>query len=140
MNEQQKIEKILERYKDFFETTTADISLSHKGRRFFFLTDRKCGDLYGLAEFTTADELERLILIEMVDQITMRLETFTEDMSDEVKRLDVSYSAFDFNKVLIELHALLSVIKNEMGEHLPEILSFVKGISTYINENGETEK
>lgn len=140
MNEEQKIEKILERYKDFFEITTADISLSHKGRRFFFLTDRKCGDLFGFSEFTTSDELEQLILTEMVDQITMRLETFTEDMNDEVKRLDVSYSEFDFNEVLIKLHALLSVIKNEMGEHLPEIISFVKGISTYINKHGETEK
>lgn len=141
MNEEQKIDKVLEEYKSFFETTTADVTkLSLKGRRFFFLTDRKCGDLYGLAEFSSAEGLEKLILTEMVDQITMRLEMITENVSSEVKHLDVSYSAFDFNETISELKILLDVIQKEFCKYLPEIITSLKGISTYIDKHEDTQK
>ncbi len=140
MNEEQKIEKILEEYKNFFETTTADVAKSAKGRRFFFLVDRICADLYCLAEFTTADELEQIILHEMADQINMKLQNVMDDMNHEINYIDVSYSRCDFSEAVSQLAITLDIIQKEFCQYLPEILTSLQGISTYLNKHEKSEK
>lgn len=135
MTEEQKIEQLLEEYKDFFETTTADIATSAKGRRFFFFKDRMCGDLFALAEFTTAKELEQIVLHEMAEQLNMKLDNVMEDISNGIKYLDVSYSRCDFSKSVSQLASSLDAIQKGLCKNFPEIASSLQGIFTYINKH-----
>lgn len=138
MNEEQKIEKLLNEYKDFFETSTADISKSAKGRKFFFYTDSKCGDLYCLAEFTTADELEQIILHEMADKINMTFENIVEEINYEMNYTNVSYSSCDLGEAVSRLAISLEKIQKEISPDFPMILSSLQGISTYIEKYKES--
>ena len=138
MDEEQKIERLLEEYGGFFETTSADISKSVKGRRFFFYVDRISGDLFCLAEFTTAEELEQIILHEMAEQINMKLQNVIEQMDNSIKFIDVTYSACDFGKAVNQLGTSLEIIQKEFCQYFPEIKVFLQGIFTYINKHGES--
>lgn len=140
MNEDKKIENLLEEYKDFFDTSTADISKTAKGRRFFFYTDSKCGDLYCLAEFTTADELEKIILHEMADKINMTFENIVEEINYEINYTNVSYSSCDLGEAVNRLAISLEKIQKEILPDFPMILSSLQGILTYINKYGNSNK
>lgn len=139
VNEEQKIEQLLEEYKNFFETTTADITKSAKGRRFFFFTDRICGDLYCLAEFTTADELEQIILHELTNQINIKLQNVMEHINHEIKYIDISYSSGDLSKAVNQLAITLDVIQKELCKYFPEILTSLQGISNYIKKHEKSQ-
>lgn len=140
MNEEQKIEKIMDEYKDFFDTSTADIAKSKKGRNFFFYTDSKCGDLYCLAEFTTADELEQIILHEMTDKINMALEHAVEEINHKLNYLNVTYSSCDLGEAVNRLAVSLEKIQNEFSLNFPIISSSLQGICTFINKHSNSKK
>lgn len=138
MNEEQKIEQLLKEYNNFFEITSADVSKSAKGRRFFFYKDRISGDLFCLAEFTTAEELEQIIFHEMAEQINMKLQNVIEQMDSNINCMDVTYSTYDFGKAVNQLAASLEIIQKEFCPYFPEIKVLLQGISTYINKHGKS--
>lgn len=140
MNEEQKIDKIMNEYKDFFHTSTADITKSAKGRRFFFYSDSKSGDLYCLSEFTTADELEQIILHEMADKINMTLENVVEEINYELNYINVSYSSCDLGEAVNRLAIILEKIQKEFFPNLPIILSSLQGIFAFINKYNDFPK
>lgn len=130
MNEDKKIENLLNEYKELFETTTADISKSYKGRRFFFYTDRVCNELYCIKEFATADELEKKIIYELADQINMSLENTFENVKKELDNIDNSDKT-------TQLLASLETIQKELCR-LTFIQKLSQGISTYIEKYKES--
>lgn len=140
MNKEQKIEQLLKEYKDFFETTTADITKSVKGQRFFFFTDKVSGDLYGVAKFTTAEELEQIILHEMAEEINFKLQNIMEGTNREINYIDVTYSSSDFSKTINQLAISLDAIQKDFCKYYPEIRTSLQGISTYVSKHEKSQK
>ena len=111
MNEEQKSEKILEQYKNYFNTTTADVTTSIKGKRFFFLTDIVSGDIYKLEEFSTAEELERIILQDLISRTHMAISNLNEEIQEELK----NHSDLEFLvNVLPIMKDNFEIIRNSM--------------------------
>lgn len=123
MNEEQKIEKVLEQYKNYFDTTTADVTTSIKGKRFFYLTDVVSGDIYKLEEFSTAEELERIILQDLISRTHMAISNLNEEIQEELK----NHSDLEF---------LLNVLPI-MKDNFEIIRNSMIGIFSYIDNSTE---
>ena len=84
MDEEAKIQELLKRYHQFFETTTADVAWSMKGKRFFYVVDSYSKELNSFSEYKSADELEKIILHEMADKLNTAIEVGIENLNIEI--------------------------------------------------------
>ncbi len=70
MLEAEKIEEMIEQYKELFQATDMDICRSLKGKWYFFRFSKKCKSYDCYTEFETAEELLKLIIGELAMDIT----------------------------------------------------------------------
>lgn len=92
MNEEEKINQILEQYHQYFQTTTADVAHSIKGEHIFYIVDRLNGEYYSFQIFSTAEQLEKIILYEIADNLNQAIEVGIENLDAEIKEYNVSRS------------------------------------------------
>lgn len=135
MTEEQKIQEIILKYENFIQSSCADITKSIKGRRFFYLTDEKSGELYGVVEFKTAEELEQIILCEMADDINLVIEVGIEKLNMELNEKNVSYDSCEFGNAIEHLADSLNIIQKEFNIWNSKIKNSLEGLDTYFNEN-----
>lgn len=74
MKEKEKIQKILEEYKELFEVTDMDVAESIKGQWFFSRYDKEHDYYDVLARFETAKELAEIILGELATDIFITID------------------------------------------------------------------
>lgn len=80
MSEEKKIRGVLEAYKKYFEDTNSDVCHSIKDVWFFYQYDSK-NDIYEcFYQFTTAEELEKIIIGEMLESVNIALECTAEEI------------------------------------------------------------
>lgn len=139
MTEENKIETLLRQYNPFFEATTADITVSIKGRRFFFFTDSESGLLYSIAEFTTAEELEQILLHEMANELNMAIENSIEEINEHINYKNISFTTCAFGTAIKHLADTVEVIHKEFSRY-STFQSSLLGLSTYMNKCREDKK
>lgn len=122
MNEEQKIDMVLEQYKNYFDTTTADVTTSIKGKRFFYLTDIVSNEIYKINEFQTAEALERIILQDLISRTHMAIANLNEEMQQELQ------NHADDLEFLVDV---LPIMKDNF-----EIMrNSIIGVATYLNNH-----
>lgn len=139
MTEEQKIEKLLEQYKPFFETTSADIATSVKGQRFFYFTDSESGLFYCMTIFATAEELEQILLHEMANELNMAIGNSIEAINKKINYSNISYSSCEFGSAIKYLAQTLEIMCKEFSSY-PTFQSSLFGLFTYINKCRESKK
>lgn len=135
MREEMKIQEIIEKYQDYIQSSCADITKSIKGKRFFYLTDEKSGELYSLVEFDTAEELERIILHEMADDLNLVIEVGIENLNRELNEKNVSYASCEFGNAIEHLASSLEIIQKEFNAWSIRVENSLKGFYAYFNKS-----
>ena len=139
MNDNTKINELLEKYEDLFKKTTADIATSLKGKNFFYFVDPRSEELYGVIEFETAEQLEKIILSEYANYFNTIIDVSLQNIEEKIRRIDLSYADCEFGNSINHLAASLDIIHKEFHECFPEIQSlfdaFHKYISNYLQDS-----
>lgn len=79
MNEEKRINEVVEEYKSIFDNTDCDIARSRKGIWIFMRLDEEYG-YHTFTRFKTADELRLIIQGEMADDINMVIEGVGDEL------------------------------------------------------------
>lgn len=146
MSEDKKIEYVLEKYKEYFNNSNSDVCHSNKGIWFFYQYDSK-NDIYeSFYQFTTAKELEKIIIGEIIETINIALEctaeaiVFANNEPHKIIKVDDIPTDYDFSERVNKLAVNVKAVKQTM--HLVEdayqaILSLIQSISPndYDNKN-----
>lgn len=139
MKEEEKINQLLKKHRHFFETTTADVAQSIKGKHMFYLVDSRNGEYYSFKTFSTADELEKIILHEIADNMNTAIEVTIENLDKELNAHNVSYSCCEnYGESINHLANSLDIIRKEYSKWRHIILSSLDDLMEY-TERQRTE-
>ena len=118
MSEAKKIQAVIEEYKQYLDKTKYDVCRSNKGVWFFFEYDSK-NDIYEcFYRFSTAEELEQIIIGELIESINIALECMAEEIvfanrkKSQIVNVDYISDNYDFNDRINELAVNIEAIKN----------------------------
>lgn len=120
MNEETKIQSVIEEYQDYLNKTNSDVCHSIKGVWFFFRYDSKNNIYECFYQFFTADELERIIIGEIIESINIALECTAEEIvfangkRPQVIDVDSILINYDFADRINELAVNIQAIKKTM--------------------------
>lgn len=123
-DEVSKIMAVAEKYSDYFNEWHSDIAMGRKGPNFFYVYDDKHHYFEVFEEFTTADELEKLIIGTMAEN----METFnvvalenTQKMFDD---LDINENVGNYDPEF-HIYKLLRQMEIMTGqlEHWSELMA-----------------
>ena len=101
MSKKEKIERVLDKYKKYFEDTGADVCHSIKGVWFFYQYDNK-NDIYEcFYKFDDAEELEKIIIGEILQTVNIAIECTAEEITfcnrKNLKMIDVDKISDDYD-------------------------------------------
>ena len=116
MNEEEKIKNVLDKYNKYFTDTNSDVCHSIKGVLFFYQYDSK-NDIYEcFYQFSTAEELEKIIMGEILEAVNIAIECTAEEIvfsnNKRLKMLDVDKipADYDFMDRLNELAVIIEAV------------------------------
>lgn len=116
MNEEEKIKNVLDKYNKYFADTNSDVCHSIKEVWFFYQYDSK-NDIYEcFYQFSTAEELERIIMGEILEAVNVAIECTAEEIvfsnNKRLKMLDVDKISanYDFMDRLKELAVIIEAV------------------------------
>lgn len=105
MNEKAKIRMLLEEYKEFIAKTDYDVCESVKGEWFFFCYDKEHDLYHSFYKFSSAENLERIIIGEVLDSINIAVECTAEEITfahgKGMKFVDVEVTDSEYNLVQV---------------------------------------
>lgn len=139
MNEDKKIQSVIEEYQDYLNKTNSDVCHSIKGVWFFFQYDSKNNIYECFYKFSTAEELEKIIIGEIIESINIALECTAEEIvfanRNRLQVIDVGSipNDYDFLDRVNELAVNIQAIKKTM--HLvDDVYQAMLGIMKNPNE------
>ena len=104
MSEDEKIRKVIEKYSNFFKDYSADVGQTVNGAWFFLEYDSKHDDYYCFTRFSTAEELENLIIGLVADDVNCQLETTVDSISHNLQSYVINdLPAQNYNGTIPEL-------------------------------------
>lgn len=117
MSEYEKIQEVIKKHEEYFKNGKADVAVSSKGKYFFYEYEERYGNFETFIEFQTAEELEKIILTILSDDLDLILALIGDTTEGKFRQLDVD-SAKDwyderesFTKAINRLEALTSSIE-----------------------------
>lgn len=134
MTEEKKIQEIILKYEDFIQSSCADITTSIKGKRFFYMTDEKSGELYSVLGFNTAEELEQIILHELADGMNLAIEVGLENLNKVINERQVSYGYCEYGNAINHLADSLEIVQKEFNAWSKKIQTSLNGFDVYFNK------
>lgn len=138
MAENIEINALLEKYKNLFENLPhVDITQTAKGRWFFLEYDVEYNRYHSFCEFTTAEELKRLIAGIMADDVNALLEVVLSDASQSLENADLSadFELKDYSECLPQLIENLKLLR-ESQERCAGLLNRVAKAIEYVLSTG----
>lgn len=137
--ERKKILQVMEKYSDYFREWNADVALGvNKGNVFYVLASER--EFETFLFFQTADQLEKIILGTIAENVEIILEAGMEEISMgfSANEMEGEYGK-SIEHYLPELVHKLDVIR-KAGEHWQNMMTvtfnFLKNVCTDIAEKG----
>lgn len=141
MSEEEKINEVLEKHSRYFQTTTADVAKSIKGKHLFFLVDSQNGEFYQFKVFSTAEELEQIILYEMADDANLALEVGIENLNVALNEHPVSYlECDDYGGAIEHLADSLDAVIEESNRWRDKLCNSLNSLMAYTDKNRKGQR
>lgn len=137
MNEDEKIQSVIEQYKAYIDTSNSDICHSIKGVWFYYTYDSKNSIYESFYQFSTSEELEKIIIGEIIDTINIAIECTAEEIvyannKQVAVDVDIIPMKYDFSGRLKELYTNINAVNNTLylfEEACKAVHSIVEGIN-----------
>lgn len=137
MNEDEKIQSVIEQYKAYIDTSGSDICHSIKGVWFYYTYDSKNSIYKSFYQFSTSEELEKIIIGEIIDTINIAIECTAEEIvyvnnKKVAVDVDIIPTKYDFSDRLKELYTNINAVNNTLyliEEACKAVHSIVEGIN-----------
>lgn len=123
MSEEEKIEQVIAKYKTFFEDSDADVSKSIKGVWHLFRYDEKNECYECFIRFKTADELERIILSEVANDMNIAMELTAETIAHRFGYSEINDTVMTSNYDENVRNLIFNLSAIEENLHLFEVVS-----------------
>ncbi len=134
MTEDEKIRKVIERYEGFFQNTISDVAQTKKGVWIFFEYDAEHEYYNSFFQFSTAGELEQIIVEVLADEVNILIETTAENIQLGLQEFDINEAAQSSYGVSVpELLKNIEVLNSELQkstEKMDVILRSMPGVIT----------
>ena len=124
MTEDEKIRKVIERYEGFFQNTISDVAQTKKGVWIFFEYDAEHEYYNSFFQFSTAGELEQIIVEVLADEVNILIETTAENIQLGLQEFDINEAAQSSYGVSVpELLKNIEVLNSELQKGVGFVFS-----------------
>lgn len=113
MSEKEKVLQVIEKYKEFFDGEDGiDVAISAKGEFFFYSYAKEFKYFDHFIQFHTAEELERIIIGNMVNDVNCIVEPFIDELEMQTRRIDhCDMEHYDFREEVAKLSEHLNTVE-----------------------------
>ena len=134
MSEDEKIKVVIEKYSNLFKNYSADVGQTATGVWFFFEYDKEHDEYYSFIRFKTAEELERLIIGLLADDINCMIETTAENIFHNLKVTNIQdLPASNYENCTVELLRNLEILNQEYKQSSEKINEIFIALSDMIS-------
>jgi hypothetical protein len=118
------IYEVADKYADYFNSWNADILIGRKGPHFFYTYNDECKYIEVFHSFTTAEELETLIIGTIAENLECMNAVGAEDLNMMFERCDMSEKCdeYDARYHIAKLGQQLEVMNREQ-EHWAKMMT-----------------
>lgn len=119
MTEKEKVLQVIEKYKEFFDGEDGiDVAISAKGEFFFYSYAKELTYFDYFIKFQTAEELERIIIGNMVNDVNCIVEPFIDELEMQTRRIDsLNIEAYDFREEVMKLSEHLESVERVLTKN-----------------------
>lgn len=139
MSEKEKVLQVVENYKEFFDGNDGiDVAISVKGEFFFYSFNEKYNYYDHFIQFHTAEQLERIIIGNMVNDANCIIEPLADELEMQTRNIqDVLKDDFDFKDEIVNLSRHLASVEQALsanGDIMRILLRGMKNVCDRVNE------
>lgn len=128
MSENEKIRKVVEKYRKYFENSYTDIAQTEKGEWLFLEFDSKYRECYNVTRFKTAEELEDVFIKEMVNDIICSIEESVESCYFTFENKDKKEGNVDSISELLRMIELLCRESQQINQRFDIVVTCLSGV------------
>jgi len=119
MTEREKVEAVIEKYKDMFAGEDGmDVAVSVKGDFFFYTFSQEYNYYDHFVKFKTAEELEKLIIGNLANDVNCILEPLADELEMQSRNVkEAMTEEVDFTDEVVKLSMHLASLERALSEH-----------------------
>lgn len=119
MSEKEKVLQVIEKYKEFFDGEDGiDVAISAKGEFFFYSYAKEFTYFDYFIKFHTAEELERIIIGNMVNDVNCIVEPLIDELEMQTRQIDsLDTEAYDFRDEVMKLSEHLASVERVLTKN-----------------------
>ena len=130
MSEREKVLQVIEKYKEFFDGKDGiDVAISAKGEFFFYSFSKEYDYFDHFIKFNTAEELERIIIGNMANDVNCIAEPLIDELEMQTRRIDhCDMAGYDFKEEVAKLSAHLATVERIMEKNTDVFRILFRGL------------
>ena len=138
MSERDKIEQVIEKYRDLFDGEDGmDVAISVKGEFFFYTFSREYDYYDHFVKFNTAEELEKLIIGNVVDDANCILEPLVDELEMQGRNVQEAMTeGLDFTEEVVKMSMHLETLERVFAENNDVLRILVRGMKNLCDRIG----
>ena len=114
MAEDEKIRKMIAKYQNFFSESISDVGRTEKGVWIFYEYDEENDCYNSFFRFSTAEELERIIIGIMSQEMNVLIESTAENIQQRLERIDINDAVFScYDRCIPKLLKNVEILNDE---------------------------
>lgn len=119
MTEKEKVLQVIEKYREFFDGEDGiDVAISAKGEFFFYSYAKEFTYFDYFIKFHTAEELERIIIGNMVNDVNCIVEPLIDELEMQTRQIDsLDTEAYDFRDEVMKLSEHLASVERVLTKN-----------------------
>lgn len=138
MLEREKVQAVIEKYRELFEGEDGmDVAISVKGEFFFYSFSREYDYYEHFVKFHTAEELERLIIGNMVNDANCILEPLADELEMQSRNVqEAMMKGLDFTEEVVKMSMHLESLEKVFTENNDVLRILLRGMKSVCDRIG----
>lgn len=140
MDEKEKILRVMKKYGGYFRTEHRDVAFSTKGEYFFYAYSERYKNYEAFVRFNTAEELEKIIIGEIAEDIECVMAVATEDCymrMQEVENEVIYDGDYNFGYHIAKVAGFLEVFLKDHEHFREQIGNIERSLKNICDNYGE---
>lgn len=138
MSEREKVQMIIEKYRELFDGEDGmDVAISVKGEFFFYTFSQEYDYYEHFVKFHTAEELEKLIIGNMVNDANCILEPLADELEMQCRNVQEAMTeGLDFTEEIVKMSMHLETLEKVFTESNDVFRTLFRGMKNVCDRIG----
>ena len=138
MTEREKVQMVIDKYRELFDGEDGmDVAISVKGEFFFYTFSQEYDYYEHFVKFHTAEELEKLIIGNMVNDANCILEPLADELEMQGRNVQEAMTeGLDFTEEVVKMSMHLETLEKVFSENNDVLLTLFRGMKNVCDRIG----